>query len=190
MTQQSVKAQVVAGLRKTGAWLAGMFWFGLVTMGIGIVFRPDQAPYPPVIGWLLLALGAIVLILTTDRWIKVLPGILGAATISGIIITLTGHELNHPEIHVSAAKGAFVTFFVATSAILSSTFVGRSLHIWDRCALFGFVFCLFWQVAAPQRIVQALAIGLACLLAAWVCNNFMVKRKRQSNRATSKFREV
>jgi hypothetical protein len=151
------------GYGKQELGLRGMFWFGLVIAAIGIAFRPDQTPVVvthsswPVIGWLLLALAAIVLILTTDRWIKVLPGILGAATISGITIMLTGHELNHPEIHVGVAKRAFVTFFVATSAILSSTFVGRSLHIWDRCALFGFVFCSFWQVAAPQRIVQTLS---------------------------------
>jgi hypothetical protein len=183
MGTQSTKAKVGAGLRRVGFWLAGMLWFGLVIAGIGITFRPDQtpvvvtqSPHPPIIGWLLLALAGLILILTADRWIKVLPALLGVGTLGGIMIMASGHELNHPEIHVSLRAGAGLTFFLALSAILSSTFVGRPLHIWDRCALFGFVCCFFGQVVDPKRTVEALAIGLACLLGAWISNYFLTKR--------------
>jgi hypothetical protein len=77
--RKETKSQVISGLRKTGAWLLGMAWLGLVFAGMAIAFSPSN--YPRAAGWVLLVLAAIILLATADRWVKAFPGLLGVATI-------------------------------------------------------------------------------------------------------------
>jgi len=117
-------------------------------------------------------LALLILALTTNRWVKVLPGLMGIGAMSGLITMFSGHEISHPEIHVSPATGASVALFLAASAIVSSTFVDRALTTVDRCALCGFVICLFWQLLDPRRMLLACGIGMAMLVGAWAYDRF------------------
>ena len=73
MSKPDTMAQVKNGFRTAGAWLLGLGWLGLVFAGMAIAFSTSK--YPPVAGWVLLAIDAIILVSTAHRWVKALPGL-------------------------------------------------------------------------------------------------------------------
>jgi hypothetical protein len=167
--------EVKQGFRRAGAWLLGFAWLGLVFGAIAIAFTPS--PHAPVLGWALLALAAVIALVTMDRWVKVFPALLAYGALGSVLTLVDGHAVNHPEVAVSRPEGAVMILFFATAAALSLTFTKRKLQLPDRVALFAFVFCFFWQAVAPNMARFALGFGFSCLFLAWAYDRLLGRRR-------------
>jgi hypothetical protein len=126
-----------------------------------------------------LAVAAVILIVTMTKWVKVFPGLLAYAVFGGLLTIVSGHALNHPAVKVSTLEGVSLTVFFAASAVVSSTFTKRKLHLLDRVALFVFVSCIFWQAIDNRAASLALAIAFCCLVLAWAVDH--IRRRRGLN---------
>src|SRR5437588_6669400 len=142
MDNRSSKEQAKSGLRKGLTWLLAIAWGAMVVSGIGIVSTHSQ---PPIIGWGLLTIAAVVLVVTMDKWKKIIAGLLVYGAMNCFVSIFTGHVTSNFSVHVSPPQAIIATAFLLGSAALCFRFVERDLHIFDRIALFVLVSSIFLQ---------------------------------------------
>jgi hypothetical protein len=188
MESKGKLSQVKRGLRRTAFWLLGMAWLGMVFGGMAIAFT--SSPHSPIIGWVLLAVAAVILIATMDKWVGVFSALLACAIINCVIVIAKGHMPNSPAVRVARLDAVIMTFMYLAGAMASFTFTKRKLHLLDRLALFVFVFCFFWGAVAPRLMVLTLGIGVGWLVAAWAYDRLQRRRnpQHQSGPALEGFR--
>ena len=174
--------QVKNGFRAVGLGLLGVGWLGLVLGGIMIAFAP-ASKYPPIIGWVLLALAAFILFTTAHRWVKASPGLLGLATLNALVSIFTRHATNLPSAPISRPDALIATLLLATSTALSVSFTSRKLNMLDRLAFLIYASCIFWG-AVDHRVTLPVQMGVAtfCLFFAWAYDRMRHRRgdKRQA----------
>jgi hypothetical protein len=178
----SIRDQVASSLRIS---LYILFGFAVAVMffgGIGAITHPERissgsfllkrlqiGSYSFLSGWIYLAISIAILVLTIDRWVKILPGFFAYSTL-GAIIMLSGRYNGRP---VSPREAWFGLFFTISTAALSFTFLGRKLDIIDRVALMTFLCCLAISMTPnPSTMFASASIGLTALLLAWAINYF------------------
>lgn len=166
--------KVKSGFLRAGAWLLGFGWLFLVFGGLIVVTTPS--PPPHAFGWALLALAAVIVLVTMDRWVKFFPGLLAYGVLGSVLTLVDGHAVNHPEVAVSRSEGMAMVAFCTFAAALSFTFTKRKLCVMDRVALFAFVACFFWQAAVPKFMWVAMGAGFCFLLFAWLYDSYQHRR--------------
>jgi hypothetical protein len=171
----TVKSQVKSGFRLAGNVVLTIATAGLLVVGVGDVFfpigvRPESfSTGSQAFGWLYLIVATIIMIWKMDRWVIILPGILGYAALGGILATVSGRLPNNPPTPIPRTNAALITVLLLANSAVSSTFGKRSLNIIDRIALLIFVFsAAFAQSPRHSTMFLALGVGLASLLCAWV----------------------
>lgn len=174
MNTERMSSQVKNGLRTAVAWILGIAWVALVFAGMAVAFSPS--PHSPALGWVLLAIAAVVCIGTMDRWAKYFPAILAYGVIGGLFTIATGHAVNSASVRVSRFDGVLMTLLIGASAAVSLPLGERRLRLADRIAIIAFIFCIFWQVVEPRVMLVALSIGLGCLFAAWAFDRIQRRR--------------
>jgi len=171
---QEAMTQVRNGFRTAGAWLLGLAWLGLVIAGLGEAFAP---PTRPAVGWVLLAIDAFILVITANRWVKALPGILGIATLNALVSVFSGHATNLSSVRISRFEAIVATLLLGISTGLSPSFTSRKLRILDRVAFLIYASCILWG-AVDHRVTLPVQMGVAtfCLLLAWLYDRFQRRR--------------
>jgi hypothetical protein len=111
-------------------------------------------------GWICTIGPSLVVILTVDRWVKVMPGILSYATLAGVIVTSTGHLLNQPHSLIPRWQAAALTILLAVSAALFLPLAKSRLGSVERVAILMYAACLVWA-SATSGAVMLLAGSLA-----------------------------
>ncbi|MGH9352126.1 MAG: hypothetical protein ACRD2G_08210 [Terriglobia bacterium] len=143
-----------------------------------------------ILGWAFIVVSVIVMVAEMNRWVKVLPGILGLAVLNGLISLSTGHALNNPSAPISRLDMLIVTLFFAACFALAGTFRARDLTIVDRVSLMTFAFTLpLWaghdstriatagKLAAEDRLDLIIAaVALCCLLVPWAYDRIQRRR--------------
>jgi hypothetical protein len=173
--KKSLTSQASDGLRRAGAWLLGFAVICVLVGGLLIVFFPDDihllgipGPYPKVFGWMALVITASVLIITTHRWVKALPGIFMLAALNSLTSVFTGHLPNSPNLSISHSAALTITALLVLSAALAFTFRSRELNLLDQLALLVVVFSLAWGVVDDVAI-PTIGAALFALFFAWFC---------------------
>lgn len=166
--------QVKSGFRRAGAWLLGIAWFGLVLWGILEAFGTEAnfsgGHHPSrVLGYLVLIVAAAIFIATANRWKRILPGIMLAATLGALLELQQGHAVNNPSASIPRWIALIQLAVIAGVTALSFTFKRRALNIVDRIALLAFAASIYvgWDEATRQELPLALIVGGVCVLAAW-----------------------
>lgn len=178
-------SQVISGFRTAGAWLLGLGWLGLVFAGMAIAF-PPPGKYPPVVGHVLLAVAAIILVITAHLWVKALPGLLGLATLNALVSIFSGHATNLPSVPISRSESVVATLLLAISTALSPSFTARKLNIVDRLSFLIYATCIVWG-AVDHRVSLPVQMGVAtfCLFSAWVYDRIQHPRGHKQSAAST-----
>ena len=188
MQKPGIMSQVKSGLRLAGLTLVFLGIAGLFFVGVDYLFFP--ADHSRVLGLVFLVISASVMVLTMNRWLTPLAGLLALAVLNGMLSTSTGHLLANPTQPMSRLDALYVTTFFAASAALASTLRGRQLNIVERVAVLAFVFSLALLMAydgtrhrpgAPLDGTDftLMGISLCCLLVAWGYDR--LRRRRGHN---------
>ena len=169
-------SQLKSGLRLAGLTLVFFGIAGLFFAGVSRAFFP--ASHSRVLGLAFLVISVPVMVVTMNRWVKVLAGLLALAVLNGLISISTGHLLANPTRPMSKLDALYMTVFFAAAAALASTLKGRKLDLVDRIAVLAFVSSLallmeyegtHLRPGAPLASTDftLMGIGLCCLLIAW-----------------------
>jgi len=180
-------SQVKSGLRLAGLTLVFFGIAGLFFAGVNYSFFP--AGHSRALGLVFLIISAPVMVVTMNRWVKVLAGLLALAVLNGVISISTGHLLANPTQPMSRLDVLYITVFFAVAAALASTLRGRKLNPVDRIAVLAFVSSLallmeyegmHGRPGAPLAGTDftLMGIGLGCLLVAWGYDRLQRRRGR------------
>lgn len=171
---RSIKQQVKSGFRRAAGWLAGMAWLAIVFWGIINVFGTEAnfsvGHHPSrALGYFLLTLAVLIFLITADRWKRVFPGIMLAATLGCLLELESGHVVNSPSTLVPRSIAFIQLVVVVAVTALSFSFKQRPLSILDRLALLAFAASIFLggEQATERRVPLALVVGGACIFIAW-----------------------
>jgi len=185
MQKPGTMSQVKSGLRLAGLTLVFLGIAGLFFAGVSYSFFP--AGHSRALGLVFLITSVPVMVVTMNRWVKVLAGLLALAVLNGVLSISTGHLLANPTQPVSRLDALYITVFFAVAAVLASTLKGRKLNLVDRIAVLAFVSSLALLIeyeGTHLRPGAALAtidftlmgIGLCCLLITWVYGRLQRRR--------------
>jgi hypothetical protein len=168
---KTINSQVKSGFRLAGNVLLTITTAALLFVGVAQIFIPslvNPESRSPVLGWVFLIIATTILVWKMDRWVTVLPGILGYAAFGGMLAIVSGHLPNNPSTPMSRTDAAVVTSLLLVSSGVSFTFGKRTLNVVDRIALLVFVFSVAFSTSPGRsKIFLAQSIGLASLLFAW-----------------------
>ena len=152
-------------LRYVGLVILTIVTAALLIGGAGIAFRPSS--HSPLLGWTYLVIASIILVATINRWVKILPGILGYAALNSSLALYTGHLIGSPPIPISRFAAAAYTILFAVSAVVSARFRNRRLNRLDQIALLASVYSVVWaSLFETSMAFIALSIGISGLLIA------------------------
>lgn len=190
MTKNSTaKGQVKSGFRRAGGWLLGCAWFGFVVWGITNAFGTEanfsEGHHPSrVLGWAILGVAGAIFAATANRWKRLFPGLMFAATGGALLELGQGHLVNSPSVLIPRWIALVQLVVIASVTALSFTFKKRSLNIIDRLALLVFAASIFagGEEVTRQELPLALIIGGACVVAAWA---YASLRRRAGNSSAS-----
>ncbi len=172
--QATTKEQVSSGFRRAGGWLLGCAWFALVIWGIINAFGTDanfsEGRHPSrVLGYALLSIAGFIFAATANRWKRVFPGIMLAATLGALLELEQGHAVNNPSVLIPHWIALVQLVVIACVTALSFTFKKRPLNFVDRIALLAFAASILvgGDEATRHELPLALIVGGVCVLAAW-----------------------
>jgi len=148
-------AEVRNGLYWAGLLLLGLGWLCLVVISAGTALSDTR--YPHIVGYLGLAVAALLAVFTMDKWVKVLPGLLGISIFNAIMVLANGYTGVDRSQQVPRPTAAALLIGLVVCSILANTLRSRGLDTVDRTALLGFLFSFGWAIA---RFPSLLGIGL------------------------------
>ena len=76
--------EVGRGVSTAGVWLCIIGWISVVAFGAGMAFSDTLRSR--VLGWALIAIAAPAAFLTVQRWVKMLPLVLGRMALLGFLV--------------------------------------------------------------------------------------------------------
>jgi hypothetical protein len=172
--EPTAKEQVKSGFRRAGGWLLGGAWFALVIWGITNAFGTEAdfslGQHPSrVLGYVVLAVAGAMFAATANRWKRVFPGIMLAATLGTLLELEQGHAVNNPSVLIPRWIALVQLVVITGVTVLSFTFKNRRLNILDRIALLAFAASIYvgGEEATRQQLPLALIVGGVCVVAAW-----------------------
>jgi chromate transport protein ChrA len=136
------------------------------------------------LGYVLLGVAGVIFAATANRWKRVFPGIMLAATLGALLELEQGHAVNNPSVLIPRWIALVQLAVIAVVAALSFTFKKRPLNIVDRIALLAFAASIFvgGDEATRQELPLALIVGGVCVLAAWAYDH--VQRRPETSATT------
>jgi hypothetical protein len=182
----TAEQQVKSGFRRAFGWILGCAWFALVIWGIINAFGTEanfsEGHHPSrVLGYVILGVAAAIFAATANRWKRVFPGIMVAATLGALLQLEQGHAVNNPSVLIPRWIALVQLAVIAGVTALSFTFKKRALNIVDRIALVAFAASIFvgGNEAIRQKLPLALIVGGVCMLAAWAYDR--LQRRPETN---------
>ena len=161
----NIWTQTRSGLHIAVALLLAIGWILLVAFATGMAF--SGMPQRRVLGWILLVFAGLAAFISMDRWVRLLPGFLGLATMNTSIAVWTGYAGLNPALRLRRRDGVIIFLILLVCSALALTLQSRKLTTIDRAALCGFLTCLGLAIAwFPSLIGFGLMLG--CLATAWV----------------------
>jgi hypothetical protein len=187
MDRRSIIEQVLSGLKVAAVGIFGIATIGMFWGGITVLTTPGRVAswsflfhrisvggHSIIAGWVCLVISAAILILTMDRWVNILPGILAYSTFGGLVM-LAGGRYNGIPVPWQAAL--FLVVFGIATTLVSFSFCKRKLSVIDRIVLMAFQACMPLSATTDVSIMyKALSAGFSLLIVGWIVNRFQHHR--------------
>src|SRR2546427_10758588 len=139
MKRPDIISQVKSGLRLTALILVGfvvaaMFFGGVVVLSFpgGVDRSSFVGRHASVVVPIFLGVSMPIMVLTMNRWVKVMAGFLGLAGLNGLLSISSGHVLANPSKPISRLGPTYLKLFFAMAAILTSTMKAPRVGVLDR----------------------------------------------------------
>ena len=153
------------GLLRSLSWLSVIAWLIVAFIAVGVA--ASQTSYPAAFGWVVLAMLMSIAAITAERWVSILPGMLGVAALNALYSLVSGHfGLNPPRPIAPPVAGVMMAALMA-GGYLATRYMNRKLTTVDRaslaCAIGSLLAGLSQQelaVPATVAVVAFLAAGL------------------------------
>lgn len=169
-------SRVKGGLRLASLTLLFFLIAGLFLAGVAYSFFPTA--HPRALGLVFLLVSSTVMVVTMNRWVRVLAGLMALAVLNGLLSIASGHLLANPAQPMSRLDALYLTAYFAVAAVLASTLKERKLSVPRRIAVMGFLSSIallmeyegsHGKPGAPLARTDfiLMGIGLGCLLVAW-----------------------
>jgi len=133
---------------------------------LGTVFS-SEARFPPIIGWLALAIAAVIAVWTMERWVRVLPGFLAYGVFNGLSMIATGHLVNDASKTIPRSTAVIITLLGAGSTVVAISLSSRKPTGVDRIAALGVFGSLLVGLVNERLTVWSFALMFGCLAIAW-----------------------
>ena len=183
--KKPIVAQVVSGLRLTGALLLGGVWLGTVFAGLAIAFTTPST-YPPIVGWGFLVLAVMVAIATARFWVKALPGIFFVGAIGCLLMLISGNVgINRPT-PIPRSVAAIMTVFASACAVLSDRLTTREISVVDRMCLAGVIISFMFGLYRDSQAELSLGGMLFWLVLAYGFDYSQLRGKHKPKRVSQK----
>jgi hypothetical protein len=156
--------EVRSGLRLAGALILGICWLCLAAAGIGIAF--SETRYPEFVGWMALGAAAVLALVAMDKWVRVLPAILGLSILNALLTVWRGYVGADPSHHFPRGRAALMLATLILSSVLAGTIATRKLNRVDRVALLAFLVSEGWAIARAPSLAGFVCMP-CCLVTAW-----------------------
>ena len=167
----SRRAEIGRGFRLAGAWLFFGVWLCLIFGGLGTL-ASSSARFPPIVGWLALALAAVIALVTMDRWVKVLPVFLAYGVLNGLFMVATGHLVNDSSKGIPRGTAVALTLLGVGSALFGATLRSRRLTKVDRVALSAVVVSLVGGLVNERFTLWSFGLMFCSLAIAWWADRY------------------
>lgn len=133
-----------------------------------------SANHPLFFGISFTTLASVIIVWTTKRWVKILPGLVAYGIFGGLIAIANGGFHSSIASNSLTIRGTcLVVVLLAICVGLSITFTKRPLSVIDRIALLIFVWSLaLSMISAVRPMFESLLGGIASLLVAALIHRF------------------
>ena len=182
--KRSVGAQIKSGFVIAGELVGGFVVFILAAKGLQglVVAAPISHFAGPPIAWLELAIAAIVMFATAERWGGFIPGFF---FLSGAIKATSASVF--PVIGVTRSEAALVAIYsIAIIALLWRFLPPRRWRatLVDRAALTTFALSVAATLVAPSTTaaLRVVLVGSIPLLVAWTAYRWKIRKHGTKNR--------
>lgn len=136
-----------------------LFFGGLITVG-----SPNRQ-LPVALGWVMLALAAIVVISTMGYWVHLLPVLFGYGALNGLISAMNGHLGTDASKPISRVDGVMIAACFIGCALLSIRF-RRPITLADRLGLLGAFAAVVFGAFGAQASLTASVLMFFSVFAA------------------------
>jgi hypothetical protein len=151
------------GLLRSLSWLSVIAWLIVAFIAVGVA--ASQTSYPAALGWAVLAVLMGIAAITAERWVSVLPGMLGLAALNALYSLVSGHfGLNPPRPIARPIAGVMMAALIA-GAYLATQYMSRRLTTVDRASLACAIGSLLAGLSQPELAVPA-TVAIVIFLAA------------------------
>jgi len=157
-----------------------MIWLALVFGGLGTVFS-SEARFPPIVGWLALAIAAVVAVLTMERWVRVLPAFLAYGVFNGLFMIATGHLVNDASKTVPPGTAVIITLLGAGATLVGISLASHKPTWVDRLAALGVFASLLVGLVNERLTVWSFGLMFCCLAVAWWTERALRRHHRARN---------
>jgi len=172
-------SEVGNGFRIAASWLFFMIWLALAFGGLGTVFS-SEARFPPIVGWLALAIAAVIAVVTMERWVKALPAFLACGVFNGLFMIVTGHFVNDASKTIPRGTAVVITLLAAGATVVGISLALRKPTGVDRLAAFGVFASLLVGLVNQRFTVWSFGLTFCCLAVAWWTDRARRRRHRTS----------
>ena len=183
----STKQQIRSGLRIGGG--IGLFWVAAMLLGVAVdglhAGAPDHLRLWPdgAIATGLIALAAVILLLSARVWILYIAGCLLFALPKCLVVIVSGRDFYSPHAPFSRLEAAELGLFSLVSLFLIyRVTVNHALTVADRIAFTFFMFSLVFGFSRQDFAFVAIwqVAGVAVLCLAWLLSRTKHRKQRRA----------
>jgi hypothetical protein len=175
MTTTRENSHVERAFVQVGCIAAILLTISILAVGLDSLRRPVAvekgaflANHPVILGATFVAISSIIIFWTANRWIKVLPGLIGYALVGALIATSNGgFQSRIASRNLSLRNTILLAILLIIDCALAFRLSKRKISVIDRLALLVFVLSLALSMMSdPKPMFEDLLVGTLSLLLA------------------------
>ena len=164
---RTVGEQIKTGFLLAGAFLSFCASLVLLAYGLDAVWSHGHFVSSAWLGWVELALAAVLIPLTMHLWIQFFAGCVAFGFLKSVPVTIAGRDWFPPHLAFSRPEAAAMAFFFGATLVWLARFAKTGPDLPDRIAIAVYLFFLLWSPNNAHFSIPRAGVGLIALFLAW-----------------------